>query len=128
MDPTLKLVFQNQDIWHKILVKIYSHLSVTARGQKIHSELEARFGWLKDPQSEQAFYEAFRGVIEKYETEYGKSAAGRSAIRVLADCLRDETSGLDLASVLDMILAGPIDNVKLSSLIRLHPVEFEDAL
>src|SRR2546425_8211527 len=128
MDPAFKLLLDTKVLWVPAVTGLLARLSATRPGLAIERTLKEKLKWLKDPQSEKAFFEAFENGVEKYSRQNGGSAAARSAARILTHCVRDDASGVDLAGVLDQIFADRMDQELLSSVASRHAVELEDEL
>ena len=105
MDPAFKLLLDTKVLWLPALTGLLARLSATRPGLAIERTLKEKLKWLKDPQSEKAFFEAFENGVEKYSRKQGRSATARSAARILTHCVKDDASRVDLADVLEQIFA-----------------------
>jgi hypothetical protein len=128
MDAVFTQLIANEKVWSSLLGGLAGRIGATSVARGIKGALEERFPWLRDPELQKSFFEALAAGVDNYQRDRGKLVAARSAARVLSDCVKTQTPGLDLAAVLELIFSESFDEALLARIISTHPVVFEDAL
>ncbi len=128
MDESLKALLETKDIWIPALTALFARFSATRPGHSIERTIKEKLKWLKAPESEKAFFEAFEEGLEKFSTKRGNSAEARAAVHILSASIRDETSALSLPNVLEQIYVGKADKELLLNVASRQAIELEDAL
>lgn len=128
MDESLKTLMETKDIWIPALTALFARFSASRPGHTIERTVKEKLKWLKAPESEKAFFEAFEEGLEKFSIKRGDSAVARSAVRILSASIRDETSPLSLPNILEQIYKGKADKSLLFTVVSRNAIELDDAL
>ena len=128
MDNAFKFLLDTSSLWLPAVMWGVGQLSATRPGRKIEGVLKARLKWLKDPEAEKAFHEAFRDGIERYEREHGQSEAARAVAQVLRHIAEHDTYRLDRAMILHEIFADRPDAKVLADVVKRTVFALEGAI
>ena len=122
-----KMLLETKDLWIPALTALFARFSATRPGHSIERQIKDKLKWLKAPESENAFLEAFDEGVEKFSTQRGHLPEARAAVRILSANIRDETSPLSLPSLLEQIQEAKANEKTLLDAAS-QAVELEDAL
>jgi HEAT repeat protein len=128
MDEPFKSLLETKDLWIPALTALLARFSATKTGHSIERTIKDRLKWLKAPESEKAFVQAFEEGVEKYSATRGHLPEARAAARILSESIRDDASPLNLPSLLEQIKTGKTDPSVLLKLASTRAIELEDAL
>ena len=104
-------------LWLPALTWLLGQLSATGTGTKIDGEIKKRLKWLKNPEAEKAFQEAFNAGIKRYRKNRAGIVSAQAVANVLAYVANHDISNMDRATILEQIFSDRIDTEAISGVV-----------
>jgi len=120
MNDLFKSLLETKDLWLPALTWQLGQLSASGTGIKIEEGIKKHLKWIKDPESEKAFQEAFNVGIQKYKKNRANNESAQAVARILVHVVNHDTSNLDRTIILEQIFADQVDTEAISSVVSRH--------
>jgi HEAT repeat protein len=127
-ETIFQTLLSTQSLWLPALTWLLGQLSASETGIQIEDGVKKRLKWMKAPEAEKAFQEAFSLGIKRYQKNRGRNEAAKAVAIVLTHIANHDTSSLDRATVLEQIFADRVDTTAISGVVGRHIFAIENEI
>lgn len=120
MDLAFQNLIDTTSLWLPALTWLIGQASASQTGRNLTHAIKSRLKWIKEPEAEKAFHEAFGTGIKRYEQKRGNDIVAQALALVMTHIAKHDVARLDRETILYQIFSKEPDPESITKVTKRH--------